>query len=59
MCSSNGKSKFNDKCYGCNKHGHRISKCIEKLKFEGKCFKCNKQGHKSSKCKTKKWNPIE
>ena len=58
-CWSNGKSKFNGKCYNCSKHDHRESECKDKSKFEGKCFNCNKQGHKSSECKTKKRNPTK
>ena len=50
---SNGKAKFNEKCYSCNKHGHRENEYKEKPKFEGKCHNCKKQGHKSSECKTK------
>ena len=45
-CWSNGKEKFNGKCYNCNKHGHRASECKEKPKFEDKCHNCKKQGHK-------------
>ena len=48
-CWSNGKDKFNRKCYNCNQHGHRAKDCNEKPKFEGKCHKCKKHGHKSSK----------
>ena len=28
-CWSNGKEKFNGKCYNCNKHGHKASECKE------------------------------
>ena len=38
---SNGKSKFNGKCYIFSKHGHRASDCKDKSKFEGKYFNCN------------------
>ena len=26
-CWSNGKPKFNRKCYNCNRHGHRANEC--------------------------------
>ena len=29
-CWSNGKAKFNGKCYNCNKHAHRANECKEK-----------------------------
>ena len=29
-----GKSKFNGKCYSCNKNRHKVSECIEKPKFK-------------------------
>ena len=45
---SNGKVKFNGKCYNCIQHGHKANECKEKPKFEGKCHKCKKQGHKAS-----------
>ena len=48
-CWSNGKDKFNRKCYNFNQHGHRTNERKEKPKFEGKCHKCKKQGHKASK----------
>ena len=48
-CWSNGKEKFNGKCYNCSQHGHRVNECKQKPKFEGKCHKCKKQGHKASK----------
>ena len=32
-CWSKRKSKFNGKCYSCNKHGHRESECTKKPKF--------------------------
>ena len=51
-CWSNGKGKFNGKCYICNKHGHRANECKEKPKFEGKCHKCKKHGHNSLEWKT-------
>ena len=47
-CWSNGKEKFNGKCYNYSQHGHKANECKEKPKFEGKCHKCNKQGHKAS-----------
>ena len=58
-CWSNGKEKFNIKCYNYNKYRHRESECKEKYKFEGKFYSCNKQGHKYFECKTMKVNPIE
>ena len=36
-CWSNGKEKFNGKCYNYNQHGHKANECKEKPKFEGKC----------------------
>ena len=56
---SNGKEKFNGKCYNYNKHGHRASECKEKPKFEDKCHKYKKHRHKYSECKTKILNPVE
>ena len=44
-CWSNGKEKFNGKCYNYNHHSHMADECKEKPKFEGKCDKCKKQGH--------------
>ena len=41
-CWSNGKEKFNGKCYNYNKHGHRESECTDKPKFEGNCHNCKK-----------------
>ena len=58
-CWSNGKAKFNGKCYNFNKHGHRANECKEKPKSEGKCHKCKKHGQKSSEYKTKILNPTE
>lgn len=26
-CWSNGKAKFNEKCYNCDQHGHRVNEC--------------------------------
>ena len=58
-CWSNGKEKFNEKCYSCNKHGHRASEYKGKPKFEGKCHNCKKQGHKYFEWKTKVLNLVE
>ena len=58
-CWSNGKEKFNGKCYNYNQHGHKANECKEKTKFEGKCHKCNKQGHKASECRSKPITPVE
>ena len=55
---SNGKEKFNGKCYNCNQHGHRTNECKEKLKFEGICHKCKKHGQKYLECKIKILNPT-
>ena len=55
-CWSNGKEKFNGKCYNCSQNGHRANECKQKPKFEGNCHKCKKQGHKASECKTKTFN---
>ena len=52
-CWSNGKEKFNEKCYNCNHHCHKANECKENPRFEGKCHKCKKHGHTSSECKTK------
>ena len=30
---SNGREKFNGKCYNYNKHGHKANECKEKPKF--------------------------
>ena len=38
-CWSNGKEKFNGKCYNYNQHAHKANECKEKPKFEGKCHK--------------------
>ena len=54
-CWSNGKEKFNGKCYNCNKRGHRANECKEKPKVEGTCHKWKKHGHKYSTWKTKYW----
>ena len=43
-CWSNGKEKFNEKCYNYNQHGHKANECKEKPKFEEKCHKCKKYG---------------
>ena len=43
-CWSNGKGKFNGKCYSYNQHGHRDNEYKEKPKFEGKCHKFKKHG---------------
>ena len=53
---SNGKAKFNGKCYNCIHHGHRANECKEEPKFEGKCHKCKKQGHKVYECRFKTFN---
>ena len=58
-CWSNGKEKFNGKCYDCNQHGLRDKECKEKPRFEGNCHKCKKHGHNASKCKTKSFNLAE
>ena len=58
-CWSNGKAKFNGKCYNCNQHDHKANECKEKPKFESKCHKCKKQGHKASECRSKPFNPAE
>ena len=58
-CWSNGKPKFNGKCFSYNQHGHKANECKDKPKFEGKCHKCKKQDHKASECKSKSFNPIE
>ena len=39
-CWSNGKEKFNGKCYNCSQHVHKANECKEKPKFEGNCHKC-------------------
>ena len=57
-CWSNGKGKFNGKCYNCGQHGHKATDCKEKPKFQGKCNKCKKQGHKASECRSKPLNPA-
>ena len=31
-CWSNGKEKFNEKCYNYNQHGHKANECKEKPK---------------------------
>ena len=59
QCWSNGKTKFNGKCYNCNQHGHRENECKEKPRFEGKCHKYKKNGYKSLECKTKILNLAE
>ena len=41
-CWSNGKAKFNGKCYNCSQYGHRANEYKEEPKFEGKCHKCKK-----------------
>ena len=56
---SNGKEKFNGKCFNCNQHGHKANECNEKPKFEGKCHKCKKYSHKAFQCKAKSFNPAE
>ena len=58
-CWSNGKEKFNGKCYNFSQHGHRANECKEKPKFEGKCHKYKKQGHKESKCRSKTFNSTK
>ena len=47
-CWSNGKEKFNGKCYNYNQHGQRANECKEKPKFEGKFHKFKKHGQKYS-----------
>ena len=58
-CWSNGREKFNGKCYNCSQHGHKGNECKEKPKFEGKCHKCKKQGHKACECRSKPFNLVE
>ena len=58
-CWSNGKAKFNGKCYNYNQRGHRANEWKDKPKFEGKYHKYKKHGHKSSEWKTKILNLVE
>ena len=38
------------KCHFCQKLGHMIRDCREKLKNEGRCFLCKKIGHNQNEC---------
>ena len=51
-CWSNGKEKFNGKCYNCNQHGHRANERNKKPKFDGKCHKWKKHVDKYFEWKT-------
>ena len=41
------------KCHFCQKPGHVLKNCHEKLKQENRCFKCHKVGHKTDTCWSK------
>ena len=41
------------KCNFCQKPGHVLKNCHEKLKQENRCFKCHKVGHKTDTCWSK------